>query len=68
MFNDANDTREVAPAVWAFVTEPLSDQFLVFSIINLYWPALADTATQLVQKHANQLVRDVRFGSSRGGT
>jgi hypothetical protein len=64
MLNHGYRVGQVARAIWASVIEQLSNKLFIFFAVNSNWPLLADPATQFVKKHAHELVRDVRFGSS----
>ena len=38
------------------IVKSVSNEFLVFLAVNLNFPALADPATQFMQKHADELI------------
>jgi hypothetical protein len=65
MFNYGFGIRQIARAIWALGIEPFTDKLFIFFPVNFNWPVLADLATQLVKKHADQLVRHVRLGPPR---
>lgn len=54
--------REIARTIWALATKPLADKPFIFFAVNFNWPVLTNLATQIVKKHADQLVRHVRLG------
>jgi hypothetical protein len=67
MFDYAYGSRQIAGAIWALVVEPFADELFILFVIDFDGPVLADTAAQFVEKHADELVRDVRLGPPRGG-
>lgn len=67
MFNYTRCRRQIAAAVWALVIELFTDELFVLFVIDLEGPVLADAAAQFVEKHTDELVRDVGLRPSRGG-
>src|ERR1700730_4301649 len=65
MLNHGYRVRQIARAVRALVIKLPPNKLLIFFAIYFDWPVLADPATQFVEKHADQLVRDVRFRPPR---
>ena len=63
MLDYARRIRQIAAAIRALVIEPLADELSVFLMVNPDGPALADAPAQLVKKHANQFVGNIRLGS-----
>src|SRR4029077_1765617 len=67
MLNYRSRNGQVTGAVWAVVVKSVSNELLVFLAVNLNFPALADPAAQLMEKHADELVGYIRFSPPRCG-
>jgi hypothetical protein len=57
---------QIAAAVWATVAKRLPDKARVFFAVNPDRPTLRGFSAQFVKKHANELIRHVGLGASRG--